>query len=252
MGPALVIMSKLPIPGKTKTRLIGKMSPEECAAFHLACVKDIANLVKGINLPSYLYVTGSDYSLFQGKELTQYNLDQFGLSEAELDQFTIRPQIGKELGERISNIFREQLIKHDRVLVIGADIPGILPEEILTGLKNLEHSDVTLGPSEDGGYYLIGMRKYYSKLFRDIHWGTDQVLNKTLAQGKGLGLSVAFLPLKLDIDTWDDFSEYYRRSSLSAKKTLDDYVTKFMTLMIGKYDLNSFAFSKICGKKSPI
>jgi glycosyltransferase A (GT-A) superfamily protein (DUF2064 family) len=91
MGPALVIMSKLPIPGKTKTRLIGKLSQKECAAFHLACLKDISNLVREINLPSYLYITGSNYSLFRGKELTQYKLKQFGLSEAELDRFIIRP-----------------------------------------------------------------------------------------------------------------------------------------------------------------
>lgn len=134
-------------------------------------------------------------------------------------------------------IFQELLIKHDRVMVIGADIPGILPQEILTGLKNLENADVTLGPTEDGGYYLIGMKKYYPELFRNTPWGTDQVLNKTLVQANKLGLSVSSLPLKMDIDTWDDFTEYYRRSSLNKVKTFDNHVTKFMTIMIGKWRL---------------
>jgi len=240
MVPAIVVMSKLPLPGKTKTRLIGKMSPEECAAFHLACLKDISNLIKVISIPSYLYVTGRNYSLFRGKELSDINLGRFGLSEAELGQFIMRLQVGKDLGERISNIFRELLVDHDRVLVIGADIPGILPQDISAGLKNLEYADVTLGPAEDGGFYLIGLRKYYPELFRDIPWGTDQVLKHTLVRAKRLGLSVPFLPLKMDIDTWDDFTSYYCRSSKCQGKKVDNHVNKFMTQIIEKYNLYSF------------
>lgn len=233
--PAIVVMSKLPIPGKTKTRLIGKMSPEECAAFHLACLKDTAKLVQEIKLPSYLYLTGGNsLDLLTGKGLPENDLLEYGLSAEELDQFTICRQTGIDLGERMSNVFRDLLKKHERVLVIGADIPGILPEEIIEGVKYLDKVDVLLGPAEDGGYYLIGMSNYYPELFTDIPWGTEKVLAKTLAQVKGSGLSASCLPFKTDIDTWDDFATYYRRSLQNLGRKSDEHVTKFMKRMINK------------------
>jgi hypothetical protein len=91
-----------------------------------------------------------------------------------------------------------------RVILIGSDCPGIDAKLVARGFASLDEYDLTIGPTQDGGYYLIGLRGPAPLLFGDISWSTGVVLEQTLAQARRLGLNPAILPTLRDVDTVTD------------------------------------------------
>ncbi len=181
-------MSKAPVPGHTKTRLQPWASPEQCAEIHTACLKDLyTNLKNGPFMP-YLYYIGDE--------------DKF---PAELrTHFIFRPQKGPNLGAKMSNALKECLTKHKTVVLIGADCPLISTDTINLALNALKTKDLVLGPSNDGGYYLIGLNQHLHELFQGIKWGSTQVFQDTLKLAKKLRLNYFLLSEKVDLDTPED------------------------------------------------
>ena len=125
-----------------------------------------------------------------------------------------RLQRGKDIGERmekaLSSSFDEGL---EKVILIGSDIPQLRVEIICDCFRWLEECDMVLGPSLDGGYYLIGFSTQgfrlvqeasKPRLFRDMSWSTEKVYQETLKRAHALGLSLSIAPMLLDIDTLDD------------------------------------------------
>jgi len=131
------------------------------------------------------------------------------------------PQRGDSLGEREANVFAD-LLQGDcsRVVLIGGDIPTLplshLREAfaLLADLRN----DVVLGPSEDGGYYLIGARALHPCLFEDIAWSTPTVLRETLAQARRQGLNVVQIPPWYDVDSEEDLRKLADELARSNKE----------------------------------
>jgi len=99
---------------------------------------------------------------------------------------------------------------HDRVAIIGADTPTLPLEHVLRAFELLKDRDVVLGPSADGGYYLLGARDVVPEIFRGIPWGTDRVLEETLKILKILGLPRVVLPVWRDVDGPEDLEEIRR------------------------------------------
>lgn len=190
MRPAIILMSKVPRAGYTKTRLMERLSGRECAEFHSACLLDLVQTVEEVGCPTYLYYTGGDPG-------------EFPTGQA-MNKLIKRPQWGQDLGERLYNAALEALTLHDCLIFIGADLPYLTAGTISAAIRHLEFCDTVVGPAQDGGYYLLGIKQAYLELFSDIDWGTDQVLKATLTNIKGLGLSVTLLETLRDIDTWDD------------------------------------------------
>lgn len=227
MGPAVILMSRVPVPGKTKTRLMEKMSGEECAIFHHTCLKDTWDVVFQTKIPCYLYYYGGNPADFQSRE--------FGLTQEDLELLHIFPQKGSNLGERMYHASREVLKKHSSVAIIGTDIPGLNSETILSCFKELKECDVVIGPANDGGYYLIGLKKPQIELLQDINWGTGQVLAQTLEKAKSAGISVKMLKEQADIDTWDDLLGFFQGPHLinQPRDKLQSY--RFARWMVEKY-----------------
>jgi hypothetical protein len=115
-------------------------------------------------------------------------------------------QRGDELGERLTHVFDDLLAEHAAVLVLDADSPTLPMTWVAEGLARLaaEQTDVVLGPSEDGGYWSIGLCARCPALFADMPWSTELVLETTLARAQALGLRVEFLPRWFDVDTEAD------------------------------------------------
>jgi uncharacterized protein len=115
-------------------------------------------------------------------------------------------QRGDELGERLTHVFDDLLAEHAAVLVLDADSPTLPMTWVAEGLARLaaEQTDVVLGPSEDGGYWSIGLRARRPALFADMPWSTERVLETTLARAQALGLRVELLPRWFDVDTEAD------------------------------------------------
>jgi rSAM/selenodomain-associated transferase 1 len=114
-------------------------------------------------------------------------------------------QSGDTLGERMSHALAQTLKNPGPVLLIGTDCPALTPEILDQCFYELEKGiDCVLVPALDGGYVLIGLCQHHAKVFENIDWGTERVLEQTIEQLKALGLSYQCLPALQDIDTIND------------------------------------------------
>ena len=120
------------------------------------------------------------------------------------------PQVGHDLGERLFNCVRRLCNDgYERVIVIGADVPHIRDAWLDEAEQQLDTADVVLGPSDDGGYYLVAMRAVHD-IFTGVSMGTPSVLEQTLAKAARAGLDVHFLPRSFDIDAAGDLGRLRR------------------------------------------
>jgi uncharacterized protein len=110
-----------------------------------------------------------------------------------------------DLGARMAAAFQNSFDSGiDKVAIIGTDCPDLKAEIMSKAFDELDRSDLVLGPAQDGGYYLIGLRRSLPELFEGINWGTDEVLAQTRTITQNLGLNIAELPTLTDIDRPED------------------------------------------------
>ncbi len=199
-------MTRVPIPGATKTRLQVSLTPEECAELHVAFLLDTIDLACAIeNVTTFLAFTPKNQQPFFEKLFLEKSLSH---------RITLLPQQGNNLGKRIYEAIKTVVSQgYDRVIAIGSDSPTLQPDHVRKALENLETVDVCLGPSRDGGYYLIGMHHPHEKLFEKIPWGEDKVFEITLEKAREARLSTSILPEWYDVDTADDLT--YLRTQLA-------------------------------------
>jgi len=189
----LAIMAKAPRAGAVKTRLCPPLRPPEAAelarCFLLDAVERVGR-VAGVR-PVLAYAP----------------VEARGELEGLVPGFALLAQQGEDLGARQARVIAEVLaLGHEGALVIGTDAPT-LPRECLDEAVSLVMApdvDVVLGPTDDGGYYLIGLRAPCPALFEDMPWSTTAVLSRTLDRAQHLGLRVACLPSWFDVDTKAD------------------------------------------------
>ena len=130
-----------------------------------------------------------------------------------------RAQVGKTLGDRMRNAFSDAFARGvEQAVLLGSDLPDIDMRIIDTSFEFLRKTDGVVGPAEDGGYYLIGLRKdmFNGDLFSGIDWGTASVFRQTMDQFRAAGLNAYILPTRQDIDTHDDLVAFYRRSKVNG------------------------------------
>lgn len=198
---ALILMTRVPLSGCTKTRLMEILSADECAEIHKCFLMDLFNIFKFIK---------NDIDIF----LTYTPENSFSVMEDLIpDYINCFSQTGKDLGERMYNAFDYVFKKgYNRVALMGSDIPDIQPEEIKSSFKKLTNNDIILGPTLDGGYYFIGMKKTYKDLFNDkLKWGNKSVLEGTIDIANNLGLSIGLINKHRDIDTKEDLIDFKKR-----------------------------------------
>ncbi len=199
---SLVIMAKDPIPGQVKTRLSPPLSPAEAAELYCCFLEDrIAEMstLKGVDL-ALAYTPENAKPTFRA---------------LVSDSIQLFAQRGKNLTEKLVNIFKDLLSEgYQTVSIIDSDTPD-LSSAIMRQSFNLlasEHTDAVFGPCKDGGYYLIGLKKNYPKLFQNIPWSGKNVLAVSLKKAKEMGLKTALLPLQNDIDTYEDLLDFFHRN----------------------------------------
>jgi uncharacterized protein len=125
------------------------------------------------------------------------------------DDFFITSQRGTDLGERMSNAFKEVYEEGaNSMIIIGSDCPGITPELINDAFYQLNNFDIVIGPALDGGYYLLGMNRPILQLFESITWSTSTVFDETMITASQLELSIYQLPVLSDIDLPSDLDHY--------------------------------------------
>ena len=190
----LIIFTRYPEPGKTKTRLIPSLGPDGAAELQRRMTEHILARVKELQRNRAFSVE------------VRYEGGSGGLMREWLGpKIRLRTQGGGDLGDRMARAFREAFqTRLDRVVLVGTDIPNITARILLKAFESLRYADVVLGPASDGGYYLIGLKRASPHLFVDVPWGTEKVLERTRQIAHGLGLSTAHLETLDDVDRPED------------------------------------------------
>jgi rSAM/selenodomain-associated transferase 1 len=200
---ALVVIAKAPREGEVKTRLSGALSPPEARRLYVAFLSDTFALMEDVreereNLGLALCYTP------EGEEAA--------FEDVEREGSLMIPQRGENLGERLTNCFADLFdLGFESVVVIGADSPTLPGEYVFDAFECFEtDDDVVVGPAEDGGYYLVGMRKLHRRIFEDIPWGAAGVLDATIERAREAELNLVLLPEWRDVDTPEDFERLKR------------------------------------------
>lgn len=215
MKEALVLMAKAPQEGQVKTRLIGVLSPAEATELYLNFLRDAFALMEEV------WDSRQTVSLVlcytpEGAEETFESVEREGS--------LMLAQRGKDLGQRLRNCFADLFdLGFDSVVVIGADSPTLPSQYLIDAFDSLTgDNDVVIGPAEDGGYYLLGMRKVHEALFEEIPWGADGVLAATEGRACDAGLNPRLLSVWYDVDTPEELERLkmeLNEGTVSAKYT---------------------------------
>ena len=206
---ALAIMTKAPRAGTVKTRLQPPFTAEEAAQLNVCFLRDIAATIAGAcsgRPPGK--ETDAHRALLQKRVAMGVGVFTPVGSEGDYadvlpPDFVLIPQRGDSFGERLMNAATDLLrVGFESCCLINSDSPTVTADAFYQAVLELQGADnrVVLGPSDDGGYYLIGMRKAYGRLFKDIDWSTERVLTQTLDRARELSLNVHILPKFYDID----------------------------------------------------
>jgi uncharacterized protein len=193
---AVAIMAKAPEPGQVKTRLCPPLSHREAAQLYQCFLVDKIAQVNGLQEAAPVVSYTPDESKPAFKDLTP-------------PHFALIPQRGDDLGARLLFTF-DQLFRqgYTQVIVIDSDTPTLPTAYLEEALRLIaaHENDVVLGPTEDGGYYLIGLRQAHRELFERMPWSTSQVFPETRRRSQQSGLTVTCTESWYDVDTAEDLT----------------------------------------------
>jgi rSAM/selenodomain-associated transferase 1 len=194
----LVIMAKAPRPGEVKTRLASSLSPEAVTAFYCCLLDDTLALARSLgDVEVAIMCPDSDVN-----ELTQLAGTQLANNEA-----SVVAQKGEGLAAGLTSVFAHFAEgRPRRTIAFNSDSPH-LPRSILEdAFETLAAHDVVVGPTHDGGYYLVGAKAFHPTLFASDGMSTSSALERLLARARALELSVGFAAPLYDIDVADDLT----------------------------------------------
>lgn len=194
----MIIFAKAPIPGQVKTRLCPPLTPDEAASLHGSFVLDTLERAKAaitkfrLPMDRFLACAPSVSHAF------------FKIME-ERHSVSLFDQVGADLGARMNQAIATVLTQgYRQAIIVGTDVPSLSLTHYQQACSLLRENDLVLGPSTDGGYYLIGLKRLQPELFADIPWSTNRVCALTREKADGLGLKTALLSEWRDIDSIDD------------------------------------------------
>jgi rSAM/selenodomain-associated transferase 1 len=191
----LIVFLRAPRPGFVKTRLAAALGPDSACAAYRRLIEHLLPALRESSLPVELRFTPDDAA----GEVSRW-----------LDPgWTLSPQGEGDLGDRLFRAVAEsQAAGVERTLVIGTDCPYLISQDLQQAATALADADLVLGPAQDGGYWLIGLRRPIATLFEGIPWSTDRVLAVTKERAQSEGLVVRQLRCLADVDTPEDYRRF--------------------------------------------
>ncbi len=211
---ALGLMTKAPEPGKVKTRLCPPLTPEEAAELNACFLRDLSSSI------------ASATESCAAKGIGVYTpIGMETLYDSILPPtFSLLPQRGQSFDARLTSAIEDLLrIGFGSVCLINSDSPTVPPASFVEAVRALsEPGDrMVLGPAEDGGYFLIGVKKLHRRLFEEIDWSTERVFQQTMKRAREINLEVHELPRGLDVDDEQSLSLLCQELLQSSETTLD-------------------------------
>lgn len=190
---ALAVMTKAPRAGRVKTRLSPPLTPEEAAALNICFLRDTT---------AALSATVAE-SPARGIAVYTPAGEEAAYADILPPNFELVPQRGGPFGERLSLAMDDLFaLGFAAVCLIDSDSPTIPPSAYAKAAQVLSQPGdrIVLGPSDDGGYYLIGLKQAHHRVFAEIDWSTERVATQTLERAQEIGVEVELLPTWYDVD----------------------------------------------------
>lgn len=183
----ILVFTRNPELGKVKTRLAASIGDKNALEIYILLLEHTKKIV---------LETPFDKQVLYSEEINHHDMWNKNFFQKKL-------QVGFDLGERMCHAFQQGFTDgYEKIVIIGSDLIALESTDINAAIEKLEDNDVVIGPAEDGGYYLLGMKKIPNNIFSNKKWGTDTVLNDTLLDVANLKCHL--LNEKNDIDTYDD------------------------------------------------
>lgn len=191
MKRAIICFTRVPKPGVTKTRLLPILTGNQCAGLHTAFLQDLSSV--------YAQVEADLFVAYTEDPGWQMLTEVFPAAKGFFSQK------GADLGEKMYHAICHVLeLGYEAVLLTGTDLPLMTAVHLHSGFDALSHADIVIGPTSDGGYYLVGMKKPHRAIFEKQSYGGATVLENAVAAAKAAGLTVAPTAPCDDVDTPED------------------------------------------------
>lgn len=175
--------------GKCKTRLAKKIGDEAALEIYKFLLEHTVRITKDL----------------KAKKQTFYSEEIWENDIWNNELYLKKLQVGKTLGERMANAFMNGFkVGYERIIIIGSDMYDLSQKDLEAAFDALEQHDFVIGPATDGGYYLLGMKKFKPELFQNKDWGKETVFQSTLADL--IDDDIYLLPEKNDVDIYEDIA----------------------------------------------
>ncbi len=192
MKKGIIIFQKNLELGKVKTRIAKSVGDKEALEIYQVLVDYTHEQLEKVDSKKLIY-----YSDYKETEIVEMK-----------GQYEVFIQSSGDLGKKMGNAFKDQFdLGYDQLVIIGTDCAEITPEVIKDAFSKLNESNVVIGPASDGGYYLLGMKKFNSGLFYNIPWSSGEVLESTINYLKDQEITYTLLPVLSDVDYIEDWNE---------------------------------------------
>jgi len=198
----VIVFLRAPVKGRVKTRLAREVGDEQALSLYRAFVQTTLLAVEQSGMDHRICFFPADR-----KALVE---DWLGTDHGYM------PQLGDDLGQRMGNALAAVFDQGaQKAILVGTDIPDLRACHLLKAINLLDQHQVVVGPSFDGGYWLIGFQRdrFCPDLFFQIDWGTDTVFSTTLERCTAANLSTGLLPALQDIDSMEDLQAFQKKSN---------------------------------------
>lgn len=229
MKTCFLLFVKYPEKGKVKVRLTHNLQEDVVVELYRNFILDILSMLDRLGLLFIVYFDPPDA------------LQKFQMwLGVQIDYF---PQIGTDLGEKLSNSFEEVFSRgFERVIAIASDVPDLPDKMLLEARDALKKHDAVIGPSPDGGYYLIGFQRtsFLPMVFKGIEWSAETVFRDTCVRLKEARQDVYFLEPWADVDTLKDLRNLIKNrknSNFGSSKTME-YIRRHLSDLISNNHLS--------------
>jgi rSAM/selenodomain-associated transferase 1 len=195
---AFILFLKYPEHGAVKTRLAKELGDDLTYELYQCFLADISAMTRQVKAQTIIVYSGSE-----------------GVSFSDFPDIQCIRQRGIDIGERMYHAFLDVFARgFERSVLIGSDRPDLPVGQVNDAFDKLDSVHVVLGPSTDGGYYLIGCKRQIldPSIFHNIHWSTANVFSETVKRIAESGLKFAQLPQWSDVDEFDDLKNFYERN----------------------------------------
>ena len=188
----LIIFVKNPEKGKVKTRLAATVGDDKALSIYLELMRHTREIALATDV----------------KRLLFYSQNINTADAWSNENFEKHLQADGDLGDRMSAAFQTALAQSEKAVIIGSDCASLTPEIVREAINALDENDFVVGPTFDGGYYLLGMKKIAPSLFEKVEWSTESVFTTTIDRIKALGASYHLTEKLSDIDYEEDWVKY--------------------------------------------